>query len=88
MTHMPFLSEVIFSMTLVEYGKQELFRQSRENVRSESHQDLLDEIWSHVVLLEPGAFSDCKSESTWFEERDYEFISVDWVKVSVLMVYD
>jgi len=42
--HMPFLTDVMYSITLVEYGKQQLFRQSRENVRSEIHQDLLDEV--------------------------------------------
>lgn len=34
-----------------------------------------------MVLLEPGAFSDSRSELTLLYEKDYDYISVDWVKV-------
>ena len=74
-----------------------LLQQSKEDVTSESHQELLDEvyllpfpcllqIWAAVNTSDPDSWSDTLSDFTLLDEKDYEKDVVDWVKVFSLAV--
>ena len=69
-----------------------MVQQSQEEVTSESHQELLDEvrllslscssqIWTAVNISELESSSDTLSDFTLLDEKDYEKDVVDWVKV-------
>jgi len=77
----PFLTNAISAIILIETGKQCLVRQSRQDVTSVNHQDLLDEIWGTAIAFEQRPWSDTQSERTLVDEKDHEKDPIDWVKL-------